>query len=86
MLTYFCHLGLGRTIPDPKDVYVTEDGVTIPFGKPVDTERTDLSLLYNEFVLLYLFMCFLAYTSNFCLVEIPTLLITVAALSILDSE
>uniref|UniRef100_A0A0M3KB07 Poly [ADP-ribose] polymerase n=1 Tax=Anisakis simplex TaxID=6269 RepID=A0A0M3KB07_ANISI len=40
--------GVGRTIPDPEGAYVTEEGVTIPMGKPIKTKRKDLSLLYNE--------------------------------------
>ncbi|EJD75827.1 WGR domain-containing protein [Loa loa] len=42
--------GLGQTIPDPNEHFVTEDGVTIPMGKPIDTKRQDLSLLYNEYI------------------------------------
>ncbi|VDK72423.1 unnamed protein product [Litomosoides sigmodontis] len=42
--------GLGQTIPDPNEYFLTEDGVTIPMGKLVDTKRQDLTLLYNEFV------------------------------------
>uniref|UniRef100_A0A915BV35 Poly [ADP-ribose] polymerase n=1 Tax=Parascaris univalens TaxID=6257 RepID=A0A915BV35_PARUN len=42
--------GVGRTIPDPTQAYVTDEGVTIPMGKPIDSKRTDLSLLYNEFI------------------------------------
>ena len=42
--------GVGRTMPDPKGAYVTKDGITIPMGKPVDTQRSNLLLLYNELV------------------------------------
>ncbi|OZC07954.1 hypothetical protein X798_05061 [Onchocerca flexuosa] len=42
--------GLGQTIPDPCEYFITEDGVTIPMGKPVDTKRRDLTLLYNEYI------------------------------------
>ncbi|CAG9535656.1 unnamed protein product [Cercopithifilaria johnstoni] len=42
--------GLGQMIPDPNEYFVTEDGVTIPMGKPVDTKRQDLTLLYNEYI------------------------------------
>ncbi|KAK6108650.1 Poly(ADP-ribose) polymerase catalytic domain family protein [Brugia pahangi] len=42
--------GLGQTIPDPNEYFVTEDGVTIPMGKPIDTKRQDLTLLYNEYI------------------------------------
>ncbi|KAL3985863.1 Poly(ADP-ribose) polymerase catalytic domain family protein [Acanthocheilonema viteae] len=42
--------GLGQTIPDPSEYFVTEDGVTIPMGKPIDTNRQDLTLLYNEYI------------------------------------
>ncbi|VDM07643.1 unnamed protein product [Wuchereria bancrofti] len=42
--------GLGQTIPDPDEYFVTEDGVTIPMGKPIDTKRQDLTLLYNEYI------------------------------------
>ncbi|VDM39984.1 unnamed protein product [Toxocara canis] len=42
--------GIGKTVPDPAGAYITEEGVTIPMGKPIDTQRTDLSLLYNEYI------------------------------------
>uniref|UniRef100_A0A158Q7G0 Poly [ADP-ribose] polymerase n=1 Tax=Elaeophora elaphi TaxID=1147741 RepID=A0A158Q7G0_9BILA len=42
--------GLGQTIPDPNEYFVTEDGVTIPMGKLVDTKRQDVTLLYNEYI------------------------------------
>uniref|UniRef100_A0A8R1Y175 Poly [ADP-ribose] polymerase n=1 Tax=Onchocerca volvulus TaxID=6282 RepID=A0A8R1Y175_ONCVO len=42
--------GLGQMIPDPSEYFITEDGVTIPMGKPVNTKRRDLTLLYNEYI------------------------------------
>uniref|UniRef100_A0A915PHG3 Poly [ADP-ribose] polymerase n=1 Tax=Setaria digitata TaxID=48799 RepID=A0A915PHG3_9BILA len=41
---------LGQTIPDPNENFVTAEGITIPMGKPIDTKRRDLTLLYNEYV------------------------------------
>uniref|UniRef100_A0A1I8NDN9 Poly [ADP-ribose] polymerase n=1 Tax=Musca domestica TaxID=7370 RepID=A0A1I8NDN9_MUSDO len=42
--------GRGRTMPDPKESYMREDGVEIPLGKPISDENFKSSLLYNEFI------------------------------------
>ncbi|XP_041564508.1 poly [ADP-ribose] polymerase isoform X2 [Drosophila elegans] len=42
--------GHGRTMPDPKMSYVRNDGVEIPLGKAVTTEKFQSSLLYNEYI------------------------------------
>lgn len=42
--------GRGRTMPDPKESIIREDGVEIPLGKPVTDEKLKSSLLYNEFI------------------------------------
>ncbi|XP_067616114.1 poly [ADP-ribose] polymerase isoform X1 [Eurosta solidaginis] len=43
-------LGRGRTMPNPSESYKREDGVEIPFGKPVTDEDLKTSLLYNEYI------------------------------------
>ena len=41
--------GIGKTIPNPKEVATLEDGkLKVPFGKPVETNVKNASLLYNE--------------------------------------
>ncbi|XP_061389126.1 poly [ADP-ribose] polymerase [Musca vetustissima] len=42
--------GRGRTMPDPKESYIREDGVEIPLGKPITDDKLKSSLLYNEFI------------------------------------
>ncbi|KAH8385055.1 hypothetical protein KR093_010826 [Drosophila rubida] len=42
--------GRGRTMPDPKESHVRNDGVEIPLGKPVTDDTLKSSLLYNEFI------------------------------------
>ncbi|XP_013111859.1 poly [ADP-ribose] polymerase [Stomoxys calcitrans] len=42
--------GRGRTMPDPKESIIREDGVEIPLGKPIDNANLKSSLLYNEFI------------------------------------
>lgn len=42
--------GHGRTMPDPKESHIREDGVEIPLGKPITDEKLKSSLLYNEFI------------------------------------
>nr|UYS55296.1 poly-ADP-ribose polymerase I [Physella acuta] len=42
--------GIGRTCPDPKENYVTPEGVVIPMGKGIDSGVKNSSLLYNEFI------------------------------------
>lgn len=42
--------GKGRTMPDPKESVLREDGVEIPLGKPITNESLKSSLLYNEFI------------------------------------
>uniref|UniRef100_A0A914VFI9 Poly [ADP-ribose] polymerase n=1 Tax=Plectus sambesii TaxID=2011161 RepID=A0A914VFI9_9BILA len=42
--------GVGGTMPDPKGQHVDENGVVIPMGKGVSTDRNGLSLLYNEYI------------------------------------
>lgn len=54
--------GKGVTHPDPEEKHVLDDGVEIPFGKPVKRlQRNETSLLYNEypFILLHLEMIWL---------------------------
>jgi len=41
--------GLGKTQPDPKASVLQKDGVEVPVGKGVTTDRKDVSLLYNEY-------------------------------------
>jgi hypothetical protein len=41
--------GLGRTEPDPKTSVQRGDGVEVPIGTGVPTDRKDVSLLYNEY-------------------------------------
>ena len=41
--------GVGMTHPDANESKVTEKGVTIPLGKPVQSSERS-SLLYNEFI------------------------------------
>uniref|UniRef100_A0A1B6HKG9 Poly [ADP-ribose] polymerase n=2 Tax=Homalodisca liturata TaxID=320908 RepID=A0A1B6HKG9_9HEMI len=43
--------GVGATWPDPDEKHVMDDGLEIPFGKPVvKKERHQTSLLYNEYI------------------------------------
>lgn len=42
--------GRGRTMPNPAESVVREDGVEIPLGKPITDEKLKSSLLYNEFI------------------------------------
>ncbi|TKR96943.1 hypothetical protein L596_010887 [Steinernema carpocapsae] len=43
--------GLGLTYPNPKQVTYNEEGVMIPYGKPVSPATKDpLDLLYNEYI------------------------------------
>lgn len=42
--------GLGRTEPDPKGSVLQKDGVEVPAGKGVSVGRSDVSLLYNEYI------------------------------------
>ncbi|XP_075147427.1 poly [ADP-ribose] polymerase-like [Haematobia irritans] len=42
--------GRGRTMPNPKESYIREDGVEIPLGKPISDDKLKSSLLYNEFI------------------------------------
>ncbi|CAG5089293.1 Similar to Parp: Poly [ADP-ribose] polymerase (Drosophila melanogaster) [Cotesia congregata] len=42
--------GLGSTYPDPGDVHVCQDGVIVPYGKPVSNDTSGFKLHYNEFV------------------------------------
>ncbi|XP_053963564.1 poly [ADP-ribose] polymerase [Anastrepha ludens] len=43
-------LGRGRTMPDPKESLIREDGVEIPLGKPKTDTNLKTSLLYNEYI------------------------------------
>ncbi|KAL6267071.1 hypothetical protein P5V15_000147 [Pogonomyrmex californicus] len=44
-------LGRGQTQPDPQDVYKTEDGVEVPYGKVVPANlNKNSALLYNEYI------------------------------------
>lgn len=47
--THSC-FGRGRTMPDPKESVIREDGVEIPLGKPFTDDKLKSSLLYNEFI------------------------------------
>lgn len=47
--THSCY-GKGRTMPDPKESFVRDDGVEIPLGKPIHNDGLKSSLLYNEFI------------------------------------
>ncbi|XP_064640278.1 poly [ADP-ribose] polymerase 2-like [Lineus longissimus] len=45
--------GLGSVAPDPKKTFVTPDGVTVPLGKPVNTNIDNpngYTLNYNEYI------------------------------------
>ncbi|XP_060555294.1 poly [ADP-ribose] polymerase 1-like [Ruditapes philippinarum] len=42
--------GLGMTMPDPKESYMTPDGVEIPLGQSTKAPVGYSSLLYNEFI------------------------------------
>lgn len=42
--------GIGRTMPDPKESHVTDDGVEIPMGRGIDSGVPNTSLLYNEYI------------------------------------
>lgn len=42
--------GRGRTMPDPKESFIRNDGVEIPLGKPITNQSLKSSLLYNEFI------------------------------------
>eukprot|EP01156_Anaeramoeba_ignava_P002449 Anaeramoba_ignava/a218427_146.p1 GENE.a218427_146~~a218427_146.p1 ORF type:complete len:748 (-),score=248.10 a218427_146:142-2385(-) len=42
--------GCGRTIPDPEKFHEMEDGVIVPYGKPVQSKKHGRSLLYNEYI------------------------------------
>ncbi|KAH0561704.1 poly [ADP-ribose] polymerase-like [Cotesia glomerata] len=42
--------GKGSTYPDPLDVHVCQDGVIVPYGKPVCDNTSGFKLYYNEFV------------------------------------
>lgn len=42
--------GKGRTMPNPQESHIREDGVEIPLGKAVTDSKTKSSLLYNEFI------------------------------------
>lgn len=44
-------MGCGQTQPDPQNVYKTEDGVEVPYGKGVSAKFNKTSaLLYNEYI------------------------------------
>ncbi|VDK54971.1 unnamed protein product [Cylicostephanus goldi] len=42
--------GIGATQPDPSDKFEMEDGCVIVKGKPVDDNRSNHCLFYNEFI------------------------------------
>ncbi|XP_063703096.1 poly [ADP-ribose] polymerase isoform X2 [Culicoides brevitarsis] len=42
--------GVGKTFPDPNNVNVREDGVEIPYGKPMSDPSIRSDLLYNEYI------------------------------------
>ena len=39
-----------QTMPSKRDMHVTDDGVTVPFGKAQKSGVTASSLLYNEYI------------------------------------
>ncbi|KAJ3292161.1 Poly [ADP-ribose] polymerase 2 [Borealophlyctis nickersoniae] len=43
-------MGVGGTMPDPKEDVVLDDGVVVPCGTGVPTPGTRTSLLYNEYI------------------------------------
>jgi len=43
--------GRGRTMPDPRESLIRDDGVEIPLGKPLTNNNLNTSLLYNEFII-----------------------------------
>lgn len=53
--------GLGSTIPNPKESYVDEAGVEIPFGKSKSSGVKNPQLLYNEYVVYNVDQIFLKY-------------------------
>ncbi|KAI9359592.1 poly polymerase catalytic domain-containing protein [Zopfochytrium polystomum] len=42
--------GMGRTIPDPKEYVTMPDGVVVPCGKSITSDKAGLALQYNEFI------------------------------------
>ena len=42
--------GVGKTEPDPNDIYVTEDGVKVPYGKRTKSKAKKSQLFYNEYI------------------------------------
>lgn len=42
--------GLGKTYPDPSMAHKTSDGVVMPLGKPVTSDKIKSELLYNEYI------------------------------------
>ncbi|CAL8090327.1 unnamed protein product [Calicophoron daubneyi] len=42
--------GCGSVIPDPSTYYTNAEGVVYPIGKPVPSNTTDTSLIYNEYI------------------------------------
>lgn len=42
--------GVGKTLPDPTEFEIREDGVFVPYGKPVTNDATNSALLYNEYI------------------------------------
>ena len=47
--THSC-FGVGQTMPSKRDMLVTDDGVTVPFGKAQKSGVAASSLLYNEYI------------------------------------
>lgn len=47
-------MGIGRTQPDPAGSLTLKDKVEVPFGKPVSSNTSDTTLLYNEYPFLWL--------------------------------
>eukprot|EP00794_Sanderia_malayensis_P018644 gene18644-20525_t len=46
-------MGLGRTAPDPSDIYSLPNGTVVPYGKPTDTgvlNSNGYTLNYNEYI------------------------------------
>uniref|UniRef100_A0A336MUR8 Poly [ADP-ribose] polymerase n=2 Tax=Culicoides sonorensis TaxID=179676 RepID=A0A336MUR8_CULSO len=42
--------GVGKTFPDPNNTHLREDGVEIPYGKPMKDPSIRSDLLYNEYI------------------------------------
>lgn len=41
--------GIGKTYPNPNEAY-KQNGVTIPYGMPIEDSKMKSDLLYNEYI------------------------------------